>query len=124
MCRTSSKSKETLYKKWTDNRCSLTLTNGVWMQRLASSKNVKVSADCRIDPALLFPRFLVVFQTGNLRVDDVMSYELCLYPMSLKEKASFVKWTNRNLPKQSETTLKQNQIVVCSKLFQSQSPTN
>ena len=50
----------------------------------ASSKNVKVSADRNIDPALLFQRFLVVSQTGN-RLDDVMSYELCLYPMSLFE---------------------------------------
>ena len=52
---------------------------------LASSKNVKVSADRSIDPALLFQRFLVVSQTGDLRLDDVMSYELCLYPMSLFE---------------------------------------
>ena len=40
---------------------------------LASSKNVKVSADRSIDPALLFQRFLVVSQTGNLRLDDVVS---------------------------------------------------
>ena len=46
---------------------------------LASSKNVIVSADCSIDPALLFQRFLVVSQTGDLRLDDVMSYELCPY---------------------------------------------
>ena len=52
---------------------------------LASSKNVKVSADRSIDPALLFQRFLVVSQTGDLRLDDVMSYELCLYPLSLFE---------------------------------------
>jgi len=52
---------------------------------LASSKNVKVSADRSIDPALLFQRFLVVSQTGDLRLDDVMSYELSLYPMSLFE---------------------------------------
>jgi len=52
---------------------------------LASSKNVRVSEDRSIDPALLFQRFLVVSQTGDLRLDDVMSYELCLYPMSLFE---------------------------------------
>ena len=50
---------------------------------LASSKNVRVSADRSIDPALQFQRFLVDSQTGNLRINDVMSYELCLYPMSL-----------------------------------------
>ena len=57
---------------------------------LASSKSVKVSADRSIDPALLFQRFFRVSQTGNLRVDDVLSYEPCLYPMSLREKASCV----------------------------------
>ena len=50
---------------------------------LASSKNVKVSADRSIDPVILFQRFLVVSQTGNLWLEDVMSYELCLYLMSL-----------------------------------------
>ena len=55
------------------------------VKTLASSKNVKVSEDRSIDPALLFQRFLVVSQTGDLRLDDVMSYELCLYPMSLFE---------------------------------------
>ena len=46
---------------------------------LASSKNLNVSADRSIDPALLFQRFLVVSQTGDLRLDDVMSYEICPY---------------------------------------------
>ncbi|CAJ1064633.1 hypothetical protein SNEBB_002215, partial [Xyrichtys novacula] len=55
------------------------------VKTLASSKNVKVSEDRSIDPALLFQRFLVVSQTGDLRLDKVMSYELCLYPMSLFE---------------------------------------
>jgi len=55
------------------------------VKTLASSKNVNVSEDRSIDPALLFRRFLVVSQTGDLRLDDVMSYEICLYPMSLFE---------------------------------------
>jgi len=53
------------------------------VKTLASSKNVKISEDRSIDPALLFQRFLVLSQTGDLRLEDVMSYELCLYPMSL-----------------------------------------
>lgn len=48
------------------------------VKTLASSKNVKVSEDRSIDPALLFQRFLVVSQTCDLRLDNVMSYELCL----------------------------------------------
>ena len=55
------------------------------VKTLASSKKVKVSEDRTIDPALLFQRFLVVSQTGELRRDDVMFYELCPYPMSLFE---------------------------------------
>ena len=55
------------------------------MKTLASDRKVKVSEDRTIDPALLFQRFLVVSQTGDLRLDDVMSYELCPYPMSLFE---------------------------------------
>ena len=52
------------------------------VKTLASSKNVnfpKIVALC-IDPALLFQRFLVVSQTGDLRLDDVMSYELLSLP--------------------------------------------
>jgi len=44
---------------------------------LASSKNVKVSADRSTDPVLLFQRFLVVSQMVDLRLKDVTSYELC-----------------------------------------------
>ena len=52
---------------------------------LASSKNGKVSADHSIDPALLFQRFLVISQSGDLRLDVVMSFELSLNLMSLFE---------------------------------------
>lgn len=55
------------------------------VKTLASSKAVKVADDRTIDPALLFQRFLVVSQTGDLQLDEVMSYELCPYPMSLFE---------------------------------------
>ena len=37
------------------------------VKTLASSKNIKVSAGRSIDPALLFQRFLVVSQTGDLQ---------------------------------------------------------
>ena len=62
---------------------------------LASSKNVKVSADRSIDLALLFQRFLVVSQTRNLRLDDVMSYEQCLYTMSLFEGKGFLRQADK-----------------------------
>ena len=55
------------------------------VKTLASSMAVKVVEDRTIDPALLFQRFLVVSQTGDLQLDEVMSYELCPYPTSLFE---------------------------------------
>jgi len=44
---------------------------------LASSKNVKVSAGRSIDPALLFQRFLVVSQTGDLQGQLQTVYSEC-----------------------------------------------
>lgn len=41
---------------------------------LASAKAVKITEDRLIDPALLFQRFLVVSQTGELSLDEVMKY--------------------------------------------------
>lgn len=55
------------------------------VKTLASSKAVKVAEDRTIDPALLFQRFLVVSQSGDLKIEEVMNYELCPYPMSLFE---------------------------------------
>ena len=52
---------------------------------LTSGSTVKVAKDRTIDPALLFQRFLVVSQTGDLQIDKMMNYELSPYPMSLFE---------------------------------------
>ena len=52
---------------------------------LASAKAVKVAEDRSIDPALLFQRFLVVSQTGELNLEEVMKYELSPYPTALFE---------------------------------------
>ena len=52
---------------------------------LASSVAVDVAKDKTIDPALLFQRFLVVSQTADLSLDEVMAYELSPYPPSLFE---------------------------------------
>ena len=72
---TCSQQEMTLLRKWTDTMLS----------HIPSSRAVKVAEDRTIDPALLFQRFLVVSQTGDLRLDEVMNYELCPYPMSLFE---------------------------------------
>jgi len=86
------------------------------VKTLASSKNVNVSEDRSIDPALLFQRFLVVSQTGDLRLDDVMSY----HPMKSvftrclcsKERTFCVNQTNQSWQKLSETMLKPSQIML------------
>ena len=55
------------------------------MKTLASARAVKVAEDRTIDPALLFQRFLVVSQSGELKLEDVMKYELSPYPPCLFE---------------------------------------
>ena len=55
------------------------------VKTLASAHAIKVSEDQAIDPALLFQRFLVVSQTGELGFNDVLKYELSPYPPSLFE---------------------------------------
>ena len=55
------------------------------VKTLASARAIKVSEDQAIDPALLFQRFLVVSQSGELGFDDVLKCELSPYPPSLFE---------------------------------------
>ena len=60
------------------------------VKTLASNRTVTVADDRTIDSALLFQRFLVVSQTGDLRLEEVMKYELCPYPMSLFEATNIL----------------------------------
>ena len=86
MCRTSSKNGRDIVQEMDGQSVfSYSHKRSLNAKTLTSSKTGKVSADRNIDPALLFQRFLVVSQTGIPRLDDIMSYELCLYPMSLFE---------------------------------------
>lgn len=52
---------------------------------LADQSTIKVAKDRVIQPALLFQRFLVVSKSGDLSLEDVMSYELSPFPPSLFE---------------------------------------
>ena len=45
----------------------------------------KIAADRTIDSALLFQRFMVVSQTGELSLEEVMRYELSSFPPTLFE---------------------------------------
>ena len=55
------------------------------VKTLASSKSVLVANDTTLDPSLLFQRFIMVSQTGDINLAEVMSYELSSYPLSLFE---------------------------------------
>ena len=63
---------------------------------LASAKAVEVAEDRSIDPGFLFQRFLVVSQTGELSLDEVMKYELSPYsPLCLKINIDCESQTNQ-----------------------------
>lgn len=55
------------------------------VKTLGASSSVKVNAEQTISPELLFQRFLVVSQAGDLALQDIMDYELCSYPPALFE---------------------------------------
>ena len=52
---------------------------------LADESNIKVTKGQTIDPALLFQRLLFVSASGDLSLEDVMSYELSTFPTALFE---------------------------------------
>ena len=58
-------------------------TNAV--ETLASTKAVTVDKERGIDPAVLFQRYIVVSQSGDICLEEVMTYELSPYPPSLFE---------------------------------------
>ena len=43
---------------------------------LGQQSTIKIAADRTIDSALLFQRFMVVSQTGELSLEEVMRYDL------------------------------------------------
>ena len=45
------------------------------VKTLTASRTMKITEDQTIDPALLFQRFLVVSQSGDLGLDEVLHYE-------------------------------------------------
>ena len=55
------------------------------VKTLAASRTMKITEDQTIDPALLFQRFLVVSQSGELGLDEVLHYELSPHLPSLFE---------------------------------------
>ena len=52
------------------------------VKTMASARAIEVTEDRTIDPALLFQMFLVVSQSGDLLLNEVMDHELSPYPPS------------------------------------------
>ena len=52
---------------------------------LGQQSTIKIAADRTIDSALLLQRFMVVSQTGELSLEEVMRYELSSFPPTLFE---------------------------------------
>jgi hypothetical protein len=50
---------------------------------LATTSAVKFNEDRTIDLSLLFQRFLIVSQSGELSLKDVLNYELSTFPLAL-----------------------------------------
>ena len=51
----------------------------------------KIAPDRTIDPALLFKRFLVVSRSGDLSLEEVLTYELSSYPPGLFEARNILR---------------------------------
>ena len=55
------------------------------VKTLAASRTIKIMEDQTIDPASLFQRFLIISQSGEFGLDEVLHYELSPHPPSLFE---------------------------------------
>jgi len=60
-------------------------------QTLGNISAVKIAPDRTIDPGLLFQRFLVVSRSGDLSLEEVLTYELSPYPPALFETRNILR---------------------------------
>jgi len=60
-------------------------------QTLGNISAVKIAPDRTIDPALLFQRFLVVSRSGDLLLEEVLTFELSPYPPALFETRNILR---------------------------------
>jgi hypothetical protein len=58
---------------------------------LGNVSAVKIAPDRTIDPALLFQRFLLVSRSGEISLEDVLSYELSPHPPALFETKNILR---------------------------------
>ena len=89
------------------------------VKTLAPGSAVKVVEDRTIDPELLFQRFLVVSQTGDLQIDEMMNttHTRCL---SSKQRTSCISWISHNWRKRYGTMLHPNRKMLSHRQSQGQ----
>ena len=102
--------KETVVKMKGQAVFSYSYKRNMKAKTLASASVVKVAEDRTINPVLLFQRFLVVSQTGDLSLDEVMKFELSPYPTSLFE----AKYLLRKADKSQLLDALKTQVASCS----------
>ncbi|XP_068246882.1 uncharacterized protein [Palaemon carinicauda] len=66
-------------------------------QSLGNISAVKIACDRTIDPALLFQRFLVMSRSGDLSLEEVLTYELSPYPSALFETRNILRKADKPL---------------------------
>ena len=64
-------------------------------QTLGNISAVKIAPDRTTDPALLFQRFLVVSRSGDLSLEEVLTFELSPYPPALFETRNILWKTDK-----------------------------
>ena len=57
----------------------------------ASAVLISDASDIEVDPARLFQRMMTVATGGHINLEDVMCYELCVYPPALFESRSILR---------------------------------
>ena len=65
------------------------------VKTLAAARTIKITGQQTIDSSLLLQRFHVVYQSGDLCLDDVMKYELLPYPPALFEEKYLLQKANK-----------------------------
>ena len=60
------------------------------VKNMSSEITLDKKVDVRIDPALLFQRLLVVAQSNPVDMQEIMTYELSAYPLSLFESPTLL----------------------------------
>ena len=82
---------------------------------------MKIAPDRTIDAVLLFQRFLVMSRSGDLSLDEVLSYELSPFPPALFETRNILRKADKPQLAQAirdhVTDLSSDAVINCLPLF-------